>query len=78
VHIESGKYYAAKVISKRLMAGREHMVRNEIAVLRKISMGHESILTLVDYFETVNSCIILPDGTSHVLSIPDYRPLSRW
>jgi calcium/calmodulin-dependent protein kinase I len=43
------------VISKRLMAGREHMVRNEIAVLRKISMGHENILTLVDYFETVNS-----------------------
>lgn len=33
------------------------MVRNEIAVLRKISMGHENILTLVDYFETVNSCI---------------------
>ena len=31
------------------------MVRNEIAVLRKLSMGHESILTLVDYFETVNS-----------------------
>jgi calcium/calmodulin-dependent protein kinase I len=55
VHIETGKFYAAKVISKRLMAGREHMVRNEIAVLRKISMGHENILTLVDYFETVNS-----------------------
>lgn len=59
VHIGTGKYYAAKVISKRLMAGREHMVRNEIAVLRKLSMGHESILTLVDYFETVNSCIFL-------------------
>ena len=55
VHIGTGKFYAAKVISKRLMAGREHMVRNEIAILRKISMGHESILTLVDYFETVNS-----------------------
>lgn len=55
VHIGTGKFYAAKVISKRLMAGREHMVRNEIVVLRKISMGHESILTLVDYFETVNS-----------------------
>ena len=55
MHIETGKFYAAKVISKRLMAGREHMIRNEIAVLRKISMGHESILTLVDYFETVNS-----------------------
>ena len=59
VHIGTGKYYAAKVISKRLMAGREHMVRNEIAVLRKLSMGHESILTLVDYFETVNSCMSL-------------------
>jgi len=61
VHIGTGKYYAAKVISKRLMAGREHMVRNEIAVLRKLSMGHESILTLVDYFETVNSLYLITD-----------------
>ena len=27
VHSETGRYYAAKVINKRLMAGREHMVR---------------------------------------------------
>ena len=26
VSIENGEYYAAKVINKRLMAGREHMV----------------------------------------------------
>lgn len=26
VHTETGRYYAAKVINKRLMAGREHMV----------------------------------------------------
>lgn len=26
VHIDTGRYYAAKVINKRLMAGREHMV----------------------------------------------------
>ena len=25
VHIETGKYYACKVISKQLMRGREHM-----------------------------------------------------
>lgn len=56
VHIDTGRYYAAKVINKRLMAGREHMVRNEIAVLRKVSMGHQNILTLVDYFETMNNC----------------------
>lgn len=27
VHIDTGRYYAAKVINKRLMAGREHMVQ---------------------------------------------------
>ena len=26
VHIDTGRYYAAKVINKKLMAGREHMV----------------------------------------------------
>jgi len=55
VHIDTGRYYAAKVINKRLMAGREHMVRNEIAVLKRVSMGHRNILTLVDYFETMNN-----------------------
>lgn len=55
MHIDTGRYYAAKVINKRLMAGREHMVRNEIAVLKKVSMGHQNILTLVDYFETMNN-----------------------
>jgi serine/threonine protein kinase len=29
VHIDTGRYYAAKVINKRLMAGREHMVRDQ-------------------------------------------------
>jgi calcium/calmodulin-dependent protein kinase I len=78
VHIDTGRYYAAKVINKRLMAGREHMVRmdtdllsiaigltsddqvrNEIAVLKKVSMGHQNILTLVDYFETMNNRSLL-------------------
>ena len=27
VHIDTGRYYAAKVINKRMMQGREHMVR---------------------------------------------------
>jgi serine/threonine protein kinase len=30
VHIDTGRYYAAKVINKRLMAGREHMVGQPI------------------------------------------------
>jgi hypothetical protein len=32
-----------------------HQVRNEIAVLKRVSMGHRNILTLVDYFETMNN-----------------------
>lgn len=38
------------------MEGKEHMIRNEIAVLRRISVGHANILTLADYFETLNNC----------------------
>ena len=30
VHIDTGRYYAAKVINKRMMAGREHMVRAKV------------------------------------------------
>jgi calcium/calmodulin-dependent protein kinase I len=80
VHIDTGRYYAAKVINKRLMAGREHMVsecgtatgrlyadsvqvRNEIAVLKRVSMGHRNILTLVDYFETMNNRMLSFRGT---------------
>lgn len=61
VHIDTGRYYAAKVINKRLMSGREHMVRNEIAVLKRISMGHKNVLTLVDYFETMNNLYLVTD-----------------
>jgi hypothetical protein len=28
------------------MAGREHMVRNEINVLKRVSIGHKNILTV--------------------------------
>ncbi|KAL7266794.1 Calcium/calmodulin-dependent protein kinase type I [Rhizina undulata] len=55
VHIDTGRYYAVKVINKRFIVGREDMVRNEIAVLKRVSMGHQNILTMVDYFETMNN-----------------------
>jgi serine/threonine protein kinase len=51
VHIGTNEYYACKVINKKLMEGREYMVRNEIAVLKKISKAHKNIVTLHDYFE---------------------------
>ncbi|KAF9358381.1 hypothetical protein BGX26_001906 [Mortierella sp. AD094] len=61
VHIETGKKYAVKVVSKKLMEGKEHMIRNEIAVLRRISVGHANILTLSDYFETLNNLYLVTE-----------------
>lgn len=60
------------------------MVRNEIAVLKKVSMGHQNILTLVDYFETMNNCAYLllvtkeEEGiTRTIFSIFGYRSSPR-
>jgi serine/threonine protein kinase len=61
IHVETGKYYACKVINKKLMEGREHMVRNEIAVLKRISSGHRNIVTLHDYFETSHNLYLCFD-----------------
>ncbi|GJJ16307.1 hypothetical protein Clacol_010604 [Clathrus columnatus] len=61
VHIKTGKYYACKVINKKLMEGREHMVRNEIHVLKKVSKGHKNIVTLHDYFETAHNLYLVFD-----------------
>lgn len=61
VHIKTGKYYACKVINKKLMEGREFMVRNEIAVLKRISSGHTNVVTLHDYFETANNLYLCFD-----------------
>ncbi|CAL1710264.1 unnamed protein product [Somion occarium] len=61
VHIKTGKYYACKVINKKLMEGREYMVRNEIAVLKRVSQGHPNIVTLHDYFETAHNLYLVFD-----------------
>lgn len=38
IHIKTGKYYACKVISKKLMEGREYMVRGVHAPFRLSSL----------------------------------------
>jgi calcium/calmodulin-dependent protein kinase I len=43
VHIDTGRYYAAKVINKRLMAGREHMVRLSPAAMGCNARGNVDI-----------------------------------
>lgn len=42
-------------------------VRNEIAVLKKVSVGHRNILTLVDYFETMNNRTDISRSTTQPL-----------
>ncbi|KAJ9069997.1 Calcium/calmodulin-dependent protein kinase type I [Entomophthora muscae] len=48
-------------MNKRLMQGRESMIRNEISILKKVSQGHANILTLVDYFETMNNLYLITE-----------------
>ncbi|KAK9471612.1 kinase-like domain-containing protein [Dipodascopsis tothii] len=78
VHIETGRKYAAKIINKRLMSGRERMVRNEVQVLKRVSQGHANILTMVDYFETANNLYLVTSIAhggelfDHVLSKGSY------
>jgi serine/threonine protein kinase len=49
------------VLNKKLMAGREHLIRNEINILKQISLGHKNVLTLHDYFETQNNLYLVVD-----------------
>ncbi|EGW31615.1 uncharacterized protein SPAPADRAFT_62225 [Spathaspora passalidarum NRRL Y-27907] len=57
----TGRHYAAKKYSKKLMLGLESMVRNEFKVLKQVSMTSSNILSLIDYFETDDSIYLVTD-----------------
>jgi calcium/calmodulin-dependent protein kinase I len=61
VKISTGEKFAVKMISKKLMRGREQLVINEINVLKKISKGHPNVVTLHDYFESPNNLYLVMD-----------------
>ncbi|RSH78214.1 uncharacterized protein EHS24_002675 [Apiotrichum porosum] len=61
VHIKTGQYYACKVLNKKFLTGREHMVRNEINILKKVSAGHRNIVQLHDFFETSHNLYLVFD-----------------
>lgn len=61
VHITTGQYYACKVLNKKFLTGREHMVRNEISVLKRVSAGHKNIVQLHDFFETTHNLYLVFD-----------------
>ncbi|KAJ7892863.1 kinase-like domain-containing protein [Mycena olivaceomarginata] len=60
-HLETGEVYACKIINKKLVQGKEDLVRNEIAVLKRISGGNPNIITLQDYFETAHNLYLCFD-----------------
>ena len=61
VKISTGEKFAVKMISKKLMRGREQLVINEINVLKKVSKGHPNVVTLHDYFESPNNLYLVMD-----------------
>ncbi|GES90731.1 putative calmodulin-dependent protein kinase type 1 [Rhizophagus clarus] len=60
-HIETKKIFAIKIINKTSLEGRRDIVMNELNILTKISQGHRYILTLVDYFQSINNFYIVTD-----------------
>ena len=50
VHIDTGRYYAAKVINKRMMAGREHMVQAKKNSNHGLG-GYQKLMAAVIRFE---------------------------
>ncbi|ORZ38739.1 CAMK/CAMK1 protein kinase [Catenaria anguillulae PL171] len=58
-HIHTGEPFACKIFNKKLMAGREHMVLNEINILKTVSQGHPNLIGLVDYFESANNLYVI-------------------
>ncbi|KAL7748262.1 Calcium/calmodulin-dependent protein kinase type I [Sorochytrium milnesiophthora] len=60
-HVTTGKPYAVKIFNKQLMHGREHMVLNEINILKQVSSGHRNLVSLVDYFESANNLYLVTE-----------------
>ncbi|CAB76233.1 calcium/calmodulin-dependent protein kinase Cmk1 [Schizosaccharomyces pombe] len=61
VHIETNKMYAAKIMNKKMMEKKQDFVKNEIAILKRVSYEHPNILHLVDFFETVNNLYLITE-----------------
>lgn len=61
IHIRSSRYFSCKVINKALVRGKESRVRQELAVLKKLSHGHPNIITFHDHFESNLNVFLLFD-----------------
>ncbi|KAJ2702231.1 Calcium/calmodulin-dependent protein kinase type I [Coemansia sp. IMI 203386] len=62
-HIDTGQWYAGKIISKKLMAGHEASIGNELRILRLLQQHQysSSVLALKDYFETAHNVYLITE-----------------
>ncbi|KAI9328295.1 kinase-like domain-containing protein [Zopfochytrium polystomum] len=61
IKVSTGEKFAAKIIKKVLVRGREAMFQNEVQILKRVSKGHRNIVTLHDHFETESSMYLIMD-----------------
>jgi len=56
-HRKTGSDFALKVINKAKVRGKEHMIENEILILRQVK--HEHIVELIEEFETPKEILLV-------------------
>ncbi|KAI9016720.1 kinase-like domain-containing protein [Hyaloraphidium curvatum] len=61
VNIETGLPFALKILPIDNIRGREHRVKTEIDVLRKISLGHPNVIQLYDCFTDHKNLFLVTD-----------------
>eukprot|EP00835_Amoeboradix_gromovi_P000808 NODE_30_length_32972_cov_0.541052.p11 type:complete len:320 gc:universal NODE_30_length_32972_cov_0.541052:24681-25640(+) len=66
-HMPTGKKYAAKIFNKKLIKNKQHVVLNEINILKELSDCPDCILKLVDYFESLNNLYVIMELASEDL-----------
>ncbi|KAH8880241.1 kinase-like protein [Thozetella sp. PMI_491] len=58
-HIESGRYFVTQLYRKDDLTGQEYKMRTAIKVLKSVSQGNKNIVTLEDYFETLQNLYLV-------------------
>uniref|UniRef100_A0A3P9JNS0 Serine/threonine-protein kinase DCLK2 n=1 Tax=Oryzias latipes TaxID=8090 RepID=A0A3P9JNS0_ORYLA len=57
VELSTGREYALKIINKGKCRGKEHMIQNEVAILRRVK--HPNIVLLIEEVDTYNELYLV-------------------
>lgn len=56
-HRDTGHQYAMKIIDKSKLKGKEHMIENEIAIMK--ACNQENLVRLLDEYETTEEIYLV-------------------